>query len=172
MAYSVDLVRFITAIPVGSDGRLVKNNIDSGEEFVSELFTPSYSLSVLARLVQKHIEEGKIQTINIPVDSTTVVYKAFNSDLSSTNPSIYLLLRATVLEAFAVLYAMDKEIKILEYASKSDILRAKTNLKYIADYLGTEAKYYSMLESIRDMDISFGYIENQLDLMLRLGGRN
>ncbi|AIW03315.1 hypothetical protein CPT_Mater158 [Bacillus phage Mater] len=100
------------------------------------------------------------------------MYKALNSDLASYAPDIYVLLKATVLESFALLYTIDTTPTNLEYMSTNDIKKARTNINYIADYMSTEGKYYHMIESLRDMNISFGYIENQIGVIMKeRGGR-
>lgn len=166
MAYAEDLIRFISNIPTLADG-----TIPVSPNFQSEMYEPVYSLSTVARLVQSELKSGKIEVENEELEPETVVYKALNSDLGSYAPDIYMLLRATVLEAFSLLYTIDNEFWNLQYVSHSDIRKARTNLNFISDYLSTEQKYYSLIEVLRDMNISFGYLENQIDVILNERGR-
>ena len=172
MSYSNDLIRFISSVPVLGDGTIPMNTIDSEQPFVSTLYDPVYSLTVIARKVQELINSGKIEVVSDTVDPNTIVYKALNSDLASYAPDIYTLLRAIVLESFALLYMIDNASANLQYVSAKDIKRHRTNLNYIADYLSTEPKYYHMIENLRDMNIAFGYMENQIDVIMgERGGR-
>jgi hypothetical protein len=171
MAYTADLVRFVSNIPVLNDGTIPINQIETTETFTSDLYSPVYSLSTVARMVQGLLNSGKIEVVNETLDSSTIVYKALNNDLASYAPNIYVLLRAVVLESFALLYTIENEPKNLQYMSAKDILRAKQNLNFIADYFSTETKYFHMIENLRDMNVSFGYLQNQIDVIMNERGR-
>ena len=171
MAFSADLIRFISNIPVLNDGTIPVNSIETNESFSSTLYEPTYSLSVVARLVQSTLSGDTIEVSSEPLGADTVVYKALNSDLGSYAPNVYTLLRATVLESFALLYTIDTKPSDLQYMSPNDIRKMKVNLNYIADYLSTEAKYYHMIEGIRNMHNSLGYIENQIDVIMNDRGK-
>ncbi|WZK93583.1 hypothetical protein [Bacillus phage BvP] len=172
MTYPADLIRFISTIPVLNDGTIPLNTIKTSGSFVSPLYDPTYSLSILARLTQSVLTSDKIEVDNSSLSEDTIVSMALNSDLSSYSPDIYLLLRAVVLESFSLLYNIEQQASNLQYVSTKDIQRAKTNLGYIADFMSTEPKYFRMIEKLRDMNISFGYMENQIDvIMVERGGR-
>jgi hypothetical protein len=171
MAYAADLIRFVSNVPVLNDGTIPINQIETTETFISDLYSPVYSLSTVARMVQGLLNSGKIEVTTETLDSSTIVYKALNNDLASYAPNIYLLLRAVVLESFALLYTIENELKNLQYMSVKDIQRAKVNLNYVADYLSTEPKYFYMIENLRDMNISFGYLQNQIDVIMNERGR-
>ncbi|AXH71137.1 hypothetical protein BSP38_095 [Bacillus phage BSP38] len=172
MTYSADLIRFISAVPVLNDGTIPLNTINNNNGFVSKLYEPTYSLSVLARLTQSVLTSDTIEVDTAALGEDTIVSMALNSDLSSYAPDIYLLLRAVVLESFSLLYNIEKDPSNLQYVSAKDIQNSMTNLSYIADYMSTEPKYFSMIEKLRDMNISFGYLENQIGvIMIERGGR-
>ncbi|AYJ75556.1 hypothetical protein BSP21_221 [Bacillus phage BSP21] len=172
MSYSGDLIRFISSIPVLNDGTIPLNTINTNEPFVSKLYDPVYSLSTLARITQGYLADGTIEGDNNTLDSGTIVSQALNSDLSSYSPDVYLLLRAVVLESFSLIYNIEKVPQNLQYVGTRDIQNCKTNLNYIADYFSTESKYYPFIANLRDMNVSFGYIENQIDvIMVERGGR-
>jgi hypothetical protein len=162
----LDLVRFISDIPVLNDGIIPINTLDETPLYYSYMFEPVYSLSAIARITQGVLKSDKIEVVNIPLDPNTVVSKAFNSDLASYAPNIYLLLQAVVLESFALLYHMETDSGNLQYVSHKDIQKIKTNINYIADYFGSEPKYYSFIETMRVMNISLGYLENQVDVIM------
>ncbi|GAA5351232.1 hypothetical protein [Bacillus licheniformis] len=172
MAFSSDLIRFISGIPVLNDGTIPLNNITDDDAFESKLYKPTYALTVLSRITQNELNNGTIEVTNDALDSNTIVMKALNSNLSSFSPDIYLLLKAVVLESFSLLYNIENSPKNLQYVSARDIRTIKTNTNFIADFFSTDPKYYHMIENMREMNISFGYIENQIDvIMVERGGR-
>jgi len=170
MAYSSDLIRFVSNVPVLSDGTIPLNTIKGSTDFVSTLYQPVYTLSILARMTQSALTDGTIEVENTPLDTSTIVYKALHSDLATFAPNIYLLLKAVVLESFVLLYNIDNSPQNLQYVSTNDIKRCKTNINYIADFFSTNSNYYSMIESMRDMNISFGYLENQIEVIMNEAG--
>lgn len=132
-------------------------------QYTSTLYTPSFSVSALARLTLEDIQRNKIELINVPLDPRTIVSQVMNSDLATYNPRVYVLVCAVVLESFALLYNLEERNTNIQYVTKKDILKMKQNVNYIADYFGTERKYRTMIETLRDIDISIGYLENQVE---------
>ncbi|AIW03316.1 hypothetical protein CPT_Mater159 [Bacillus phage Mater] len=59
MLYASDLIRFISNVPVLTDGTIPTNTIETNASFASVLYDPTYSLSVVARLVQKDLKMVK-----------------------------------------------------------------------------------------------------------------
>lgn len=161
-----DLIRFVSNIPVLSDGTIPMNTLSDGISFTSTIWTPVYSLSVLARETTPIFTDGTLELVNIPLDPNTLVYMALNSDLATTMPSVYTLLRATVLESFAFIFSIDYAPANLKYVTATDFKNIKTNIKYIADYFSTNSNYYGMISPMRDMTVSFGYVENQVDVIM------
>jgi hypothetical protein len=167
MAFPNDLLRFVSTVPLLNDGTIPLNTIDSTNSFVSTLYDATPAVSVIARTVKKEIEDGNITATTEGLESNTVVYKALNSDLATYAPNIYTLLRSVALEAFSLLYTIDNSPRDLQYVSSADISRARNNLNYVTDYMSTEEKYYNLIEDLRTMNISFGYIENQIDVIMK-----
>lgn len=161
-----DLVRFISNVPIMSDGTIPQNVITGISTFTSSMFTPVYALSILARETLPTLTNGTVEAIQTPLDPNTIVYKALNSDLSIVMPSVYVLLRATVLEAFSFLYSIDYAPQNLKYVTAKDFANIKNNIKYIADYFSSDSRYYSLIGPLRDMTIAFGYVENQTQVIM------
>lgn len=161
-----DLIRFISNIPVLNDGTIPTNTISDGISYTSTIWTPVYAMSVLARETTSIFTDGTLELVNTPLDSSTIVYMALNSDLATTMPSVYMLLRSIVLESFAFIYSIDYAPANLKYVTATDFQNIKTNIKYIADYFSSNSKYYNMISPMRDMAISFGYVENQVDVIM------
>jgi hypothetical protein len=167
MTFPNDLLRFVSTVPVLSDGTIPVNTIETNESFVSTMYDSAPAVSVVARIVKKDIEDGKLEASTSALGSDTIVYKALNSDLATYAPNIYTLLRAVALESFSVLYTIENNPEDLQYMSSADIRRARNNLSYIADYMSTEEKYYTLIEDLRTMNIAFGYMENQIDVIMK-----
>lgn len=161
-----DLVRFIGQLSPLSDGTVPLNLWGDVQLFESELFDCDYTLSVLAQKVLDDIREESIIGVNTPLPEGSLIGKLLNSNLSSFEPNIYTLCRIVVLESFSLVYHINLGIYTLKYASKKDITRSKDNLNYLADYFGTVPEYYSLIDTLRTMYISFGYIENQLNVIM------
>jgi hypothetical protein len=162
----IDLIRFITSLPVLNDGTVPVNTMVENVQFVSSLYTPEYSLSMLARMTLDVLNINGVEATASSLDPNTIVFQVKNSDLATYAPDIYLLAKMVVLEGFAILYYSETDPLSLRYISKKDIQRAKNNINYMVDYLGTELKYLLMIDSFRTTAISFGYLENQLDVIM------
>lgn len=170
MQQPTELLRFISSIPVMSDGVVPMNTVETQITFNSPLYEATYSLSVIARMTQDVLTSGKIESVDAPVGAGTIVSQVLDSDLASYSPGIYLLIRMTVLESFALLYHLDRESENLQYVTSRDISRVRENINFINDYLGSEPKYHKMIEILRHMHISFGYLQNQVDVMMNSRG--
>ncbi|AID17883.1 hypothetical protein JBP901_gp171 [Bacillus phage JBP901] len=162
----LDLVRFVSSVPVLPDGTIPLNEMGNAPQYVSTLYTPSFSVSALARLTLDDIKQNKVELINVPLDPRTIVAQVMDSDLATYNPRVYVLVCAVVLESFALLYSIEQTHTSLQYVTKKDILKIKQNINYISDYFGTERKYRKMIETLRDIDISIGYLENQVESIM------
>lgn len=162
-----DLLRFISNIPVLSDGTIPLNTMNDSVSTMPSVYTPTFTLSTLARMTQDILKNDEIEPVNTELNPKTIVSQALNSDLASYAPSIYLLLRAVILESFSLLYHIEQSSANLQYVSTRDINKIKENVNYIADFFGTEEKYYEMIEAMRDIHISYGYLQNQIDVIMR-----
>lgn len=164
-----ELLRFVSNISVTSNGEITLNRIEQESDFRSSLYAPSFYLSLLARSVLDKLNsaKGDFESLDTPVDKSSLPGKAMITDLSSSHPYIHLLLRSVVLEAFSLVYAIDEDREILSYISQKDIHRIKENINYLTDFMSTDRKYRNLIEPLRDTFISFGYLENQIDVILK-----
>ncbi|ADH03182.1 gp36 [Bacillus phage W.Ph.] len=163
------LVTFCSGVYPMENGVIPFNSINDNPLFESDMYTPTFSLSAVAMLVLKKIRAEQVSTNTLDVDKNTVVALTRDSDLSSTNPRMYTLIVSTVLEAFSILYTIESESPDISYLTKKDFKRVRENVSYIADYFSTERKYRHMISAFRDFELSFGYMENQVDTMVTHG---
>ncbi|AMW62338.1 hypothetical protein AARONPHADGERS_116 [Bacillus phage AaronPhadgers] len=163
------LVSFCSGVYPMENGVIPFNTMNDSPMFKSELYTPTFALSAVAMLVLKKIRAEQIATNTLDVDENTVVALTRSSDLSSTNPRMYTLIVSTVLEAFAILYTIESESSDISYLTRKDFMRVRENVNYITDYLSTERKYRHMIEAFRGFELSFGYMENQVESITTFG---
>ena len=164
-----DLIRFVSTISISSDGSVPLNSLENSTGFVSLLYEPEYRVSILSTITLGNIRNNLFSEISVPIRPDSITGLALSSDLSTYAPDIYLLLRLVVLESFSLVYSIREDKDNLRYITKKDIQRIKNNINYLADYMGTEEKYFKMVEPLRDMYIALGYIEHQIDVILESG---
>jgi len=163
------LVTFCSGVYPMENGVIPFNTMNDTPMFKSEMYTPVFSLSAVAMLVLKKIRAEQISTNKLELDRNTVVDLTRNTDLASANPRMYTLIVSTVLEAFAILYTIESESPDISYITRKDFIRIRENVNYITDYLSTQRKYRHMIESFRGFEMSFGYMENQIESILTHG---
>jgi len=166
---SYELIRYISNIAIASDGTIIRNEITTGNTYVSDLYTPTYAVSVLARITYNMLNSDKIKLVNTPIEKGTFTRLVLDSDIATQAPNIHLLIRAILLESFSLVYSINEERDNLKYITEKDIRRLKENINYIADYMSTEEKYFHMIEHLRNMYIAIGYIEHQIDVIMNEG---
>lgn len=168
---SAELVSFISNIPVSGDGTVPLNSLESEYQFTSDLYESDYSLSVLARKTVDILKSDKIEIVNDPLDQATITGKVLDSDLAAYAPDIYLMVRIIVIESFSLVYNITEQPDQLRYFSFKDVLRIKQNINFVADYFSTQEKYRKFIQPLRDMNVSLGYIQHQIALIMQ-GGIN
>lgn len=159
------LLRFLKTIDVADDTRVLANRLDGELTFTSLYYTPNLVLSELAVKSLQDIKSNVIPYTDTDINKDSIVNQLRKTDLSIREPGVYQLIQTIVLEAFALINSVTESPSALKYITKKDISLTRDNINYVADYLGDFPDYITLLERIRELDISFGYIENQLDLM-------
>lgn len=165
-AQHADLIRFITGIPIAEDGIVYDNGLDDLDIFKSEMYEPDFSVSALALITIEHINNKGINQVNVPIDKGTITYKVLNSNMADRARHEYLLLRIIILESFSLLYSIDHFPDKLRFVSLKDMRKIRNNISYLSDFMGTRPEYHHMIESLWDMNISLGYLEHQIDVIM------
>lgn len=160
-----ELVRFISGIVIDSEGKVHLDQLDVIDKFESDLYSPAFAVSVMSRMVLDEINQT-VELLDMPVEKDSFIGLVLSSDLQAYSPYMYLLAKIVSLECYSVVYCIDEDRNKLRYVTKKDIRRIKENINYLADYMGTEDKYFRMVESLRNMYIALGYVENQLDVII------
>lgn len=147
--------------------------------------SPTFSISTIAHEVKNRIGTDIIPS-PIPPDTESFSWRVQQSILKDYDDLAYTLIRMSLLESVAFIYTIQQDQTLLKYLKESDIKTVKENLNYLADYLGeintihqsqdenqSESIDMELLLSplqnfvldIRDMTVSFGYIQCQVDLL-------
>lgn len=159
------LLRFLKTIDVSNDTRVLANRLDGELTFTSKYYTPNLILSELAVKALQDIKSDVVPHTDTDINKESIVNSLRKTDLAIKEPGVYQILQTIVLEAFALINSVTESPTALKYVTKKDIALTRENINYVSDYLGDYPDYITVLDKLRELDISFGYIENQLDLM-------
>ena len=115
--------------------------------------------------ILKEINEDRIKMSPVDFNDNTIVTKVRDTDIKSQAPRIYLIIQTIVLEAYAIVNCFLENPSSLKYLSKKDVQIVRENINYVCDYLGDFEDYISVVSELRELDINFGYIENQIEVI-------
>lgn len=159
------LISFIRNIKGDFDNNVVLNVLDDNLHFVSRYYTPTLRLSTLSINILKEINSDRVTISPVDFNNNTIVTKVKATNIKSQAPRIYLIIQTIVLEAYAIVNCFLENPSSLKYLTKKDIQVVRENINYVCDYLGDYEEYISVVDELRELDINFGYIENQIDVI-------
>lgn len=159
------LISFIRNIKGDFDNNVVRNVLDDNVNFVSRYYTPTLRLSTLSINILKEINSDRITISPVDFNNNTIVTKVNDTNIKSQAPKIYLIIQTIVLEAYAIVNCFLENPSSLKYLTKKDVQVVRENINYVCDYLGDFEEYISVVDELRELDINFGYIENQIDII-------
>lgn len=159
------LISFIGGIKGDYDNNIIRNTLDDKVSFVSRYYTPTLRLSTLSMNILKEINEDRIKMSPVDFNDNTIVTKVRDTDIKSQAPRMYLIIQTIVLEAYAIVNCFLENPSSLKYLSKKDVQIVRENINYVCDYLGDFEDYISVVSELRELDINFGYIENQIEVI-------
>ncbi|QQV88500.1 hypothetical protein [Staphylococcus phage ZCSS1] len=158
------LLRFLNSIQ--TDGSSIQYNIlDEETTFVSKFYTPNLQLSELSKKVLYDIQNNNIKTAEQDFNVDSMVNKIEKTTLKVQAPRIYRIMQNVVLEAYAIINCFLENPESLKYLTSTDIMIARENINYIADFLSDYDEYRSVITDLRELEICFGYLEHQLPLI-------
>lgn len=161
---TASLLRFLNSINL-TKNNLNYNKLDTDISFVSRYYTPNLKISELSKKMLDEIQNGNIKTSEYDYNKNSIVSKIQNSSLKTNAPSVYSLCQTIILEAYSIVNCFLENPDYLKYLTNQDIMVSRENLNYVADYMSEYEEYNSIILDLRDLDICFGYIENQLPLI-------
>lgn len=159
------LISFIRNIKGDFDNNVVINVLDDNLHFVSRYYTPTLRLSTLSINILKEINSDRVAISPVDFNNNTIVTKVKETNIKSQAPRIYLIIQTIVLEAYAIVNCFLENPSSLKYLTKKDVQVVRENINYVCDYLGDYEEYISVVDELRELDINFGYIENQIDVI-------
>lgn len=155
---SSHLMDFIGALKLRSDGTIQYNPLDEEIPQLSEFFTPNFGVSVMALHVHTLINDQytfeRSSIIEVPEEIT----KLRTSSLRYTNKRLYTLIQATFLEAFALLYAIDNDNKLLHNVDKEDMSNIHHNINYAVELLSEYRGYDDIITLLRQCNSDILYV--------------
>lgn len=165
-AYSlpVPLYIFLTTIDVDINHNLAVTGDKLLEEFSDKDNQPTVSVSPLAYTYLKNYVGSAVPSYDGVEDS--ILYPIIESSIGRSHPTIYLLMQAIGLESMALTYAYTYDHTLYELISTRDIKRTRRNIRLLCDWLGENQDYQYLVEWFRNVELSLGYMENQIDLLV------
>lgn len=152
------LMAFIGELKLRSDGTIQYNPLDEEIPQLSEFFTPNFGVSVMALHVHKLINDQYTFERSSVINSTDEIDKLRTSSLKYTNKRLYTLIQAVFLEAFAVLYAIDNDPKLLHNVDKADMSNIHHNINYAVEMLSEYRGYDDIISLLRQCNSDILYI--------------
>lgn len=148
------------------DNSYILNIPDSGWTDLSES-DDAYSLRVpqfFAEIKAKVVSNAGINSIN--GNSTSLISMIINTDLKKKHRGVYEIIRLVISECWSLTYIMDTDASYLKDMSVEDLDLLELNINWICNFMGDYRKYRKFIEYFRDLDISVGYMKNQLGLII------
>ena len=156
---------FLTSIPVTADHNLDISSDSLLSEFPDKSNQPSLSVSPLAyTFLNNYVDTATPDYSGV---EGTIIYPILSSGIGANNHQvIYILMQAIGLESMALTYAYTYDHSLYEEISTRDIKRTRKNIRLLCDWLGSDSSYQYLVEWFRNVELSLGYLENQIDLLV------
>lgn len=161
-----DLIRFVTGFSVGDDGLINLNQLSERGTFTSEFYDPTYNVTMVSLEFLRLIRIKVIREVPRPIDKNSIVHQIQETDLRSRFPHIFVLAQAVVLEGASILLFQEYDKEILRYINNTHIRIIRNNINYLCDFCGGHPEYYSLIPLLRETDKGFGYLQNQLPVLM------
>jgi len=155
---------FLTTIDVDSNHNLAVTSDKLLEEFSDKDNQPTVSVSPLAYTYLNSYVGSAVPSYDGVEDS--ILYPIISSSIGRSHPTIYLLMQSIGLESMALTYAYTYDHTLYELVSTRDIKRTRRNIRLLCDWLGENQGYHYLVEWFRNVELSLGYMENQIDLLV------
>ena len=156
---------FLTSIPVTAEHNLNITSADLLSEFPDKDNQPNLSISPLAYTFLNHYVDTATPDYSGVED--TILYPILSSGIGANNHVvIYEIMQAIGLESMALTYAYTYDRTLYEEISTRDIKRTRKNIRILCDWLGSNDSYQYLVEWFRNVELSLGYLENQIVLLV------
>ena len=102
-----------------------------------------------------------------PLDEDSLIHRVLETDLMTEHNGIFTLLQAVMLEMYTLEYILGTNKNYIVYLKKQDLKNLRLNLRFLACWLADYRKYRFLIQYLREIDISIGYTENQVNYILQ-----
>lgn len=163
------LLSFIDNVSIDQSGDLILNGV-SFPSFTTS-YTPVLSVSYVSQQVFQSIGTDILPDYTSTLDSSNLIIRINDSSIQSRSLAIYSLLQVVILESFSFSYLFEEDSDLLNYVHDNDFTAIRNNIHYLIDYFGYSPtdtpfeSYISFIPDMRNLDISFGYLQAQLNIL-------
>lgn len=161
-----EYIRFINSAKIDNSGKFVINKLDYPDSYISDYYTPNFEVTSVAIKVKDLINKSDYSDNMTPLENGSFVNLVENSDISYTNPSVYLLIKGIVLDIFSINYAFQYDTDLETYLSTDDLDNLLSNLEYVIDSLGFNSKYSNIVDYLLDFQNDMATLKIDLPSVL------
>lgn len=108
----------------------------------------------------------KIAIGSLTIKGDSLIALVNSTDIQSNYPGVYELIRLVIYETWIISYINNSDASYLPYITKLDLKRDRRNINCLCDFLGYYRGYRFLVEYFRGLEISLGYMQNQLEIVL------
>lgn len=105
-------------------------------------------------------------TVTYTSQEDSLVSNLSSSDLATTHTVVYLVMASVLAESIAIYYFMENDKTEFNNITSNKIKQIRTNINILCDWFGDYNKYWVFIEDLRTMNISLGYIQNQISFLV------
>ena len=153
---------FATDFKIKESGSIDWKPVDGQEGYVSELYTPEYKISTLAKKFKELVEGEEEFELTSLIPPSPFVSLITTENVKVENSGSYVLAQAVVLESMALIYCVENNVRWRKYLFQEDILRIHENINYVIETLPIGTRYNAILRLLRSMDIDIMYVASRL----------
>ena len=164
---SLELANYLSQVEYDSQLQLELSDEDK-QDLNNDDTNLTYTLSISQAsdlFIRTVLSKATVNWSSIAEDS--IITYVQSTDLKSLHPGVYKLINSVILETYVFDYIEEKDASLLKYMNRRDIARVRRNIRYICDWLAQYRAYRFLVEYFRGLEVGLGYIENQIDIILK-----
>lgn len=123
-------------------------------------------ISEASRKIRNEVLRTAVPVVE-KLDNNSLITIILNTDLKTKHNGIYTLFQSVLLECYTLEYILAKDKNYILYLRKEDLSNLRINLRFLSNWLADYRKYRFIIQYLRELDISIGYTENQVDYILQ-----
>lgn len=123
-------------------------------------------ISEASRRIRDEVLRNAVPVIQ-PLDEDSLISQVLDTDLQTAHNGIFTLFQAVTLEMYTLEYILATDKNYIISLKKEDLHNLRTNLRFLSCWLADYRKYRFLIQYLREIDISIGYTENQINYILQ-----